>query len=96
MSGNAEESKGPRVGNIIDIAPLEEEQKAGHVNGNEHLVTEVAAGKSQKTRLMSAEGIDGETDEFLKSAGKDAVSELPPAELPHIGSKPSLPAKDSF
>ena len=39
---------------------------------------------------------NGETDEFLKSAGRDVMSDKPVPELPNIPSKASLPAKDSF
>ncbi len=39
---------------------------------------------------------DGETDEFQKSVGRDVMSDVPVPELPAIGSKASLPGKDSF
>ena len=96
MSDN---NQGPRVGDLIDTTPVEE-SKANPMSTNvrgsqdqEHILSEGINVQSQP-RLMSAS--NGETDEFLKSAGRDVMSDKPVPELPHIPSKASLPAKDSF
>ena len=96
MSDN---NQGPRVGDLIDTTPVEG-SKANPMSTNvrgsqdqEHILSEGINVQSQP-RLMSAS--NGETDEFLKSAGRDVMSDKPVPELPHIPSKASLPAKDSF